>query len=106
MAEITKSNLEKYLSILASEIKELVQELHLLFLGVFPDFVEVILWENLRHQTREKRYISAISPHKARVTMHFWCERELQDPEVCFRGIVKKLIHVKIQKLRDIKLPP
>ncbi len=103
VGETTKVDVEKYLADLTPEIRELVQELRKLILEAVPDFIEVISWGNLSFQTRKKRYVCAISPHKAHVSLHFWRGRELHDPEGLLQGTGKKLMHVKIRSLEDIK---
>ncbi len=55
MAEKTKSDEEKYFSILASKIKEPIRESRELNLGLVFDFIEMISCSKPSSQTREKK---------------------------------------------------
>lgn len=97
-----KVYIKEYLADLTPKTKELVLKLRKLILATVPDLVEGVSWGNLSYQTQKKRYVCAISPHKAHVNLHFWRGREMQDPENLLQGTGKKLMHVKIEKLGDI----
>jgi hypothetical protein len=88
-------NLEEYLADFTPEIKTLVKDLR--------NLAEVVSWGNLGYQTRKKRYVCTITPHKEHVNFRFWREKELEDPEGMLQGRGKKLMHVKMTSLRDIK---
>jgi hypothetical protein len=76
-----KVNLEEYLADFTPEIKTLVKDLRNLVLESVPDLAEVVSWGNLGYQIRKKRYVSAVSPHKAHVNLYFWRGKELGDPQ-------------------------
>lgn len=98
-----KVNLEEYLADFTPEGKVLVKELRQLVLEAVPELIELISWGNLSYQIRKKRDVCAISPRKAHVSLHFWRGKELEDPEGTLLGTGKKLMHMKITSLQDIK---
>lgn len=96
-----KANFEEYLADFTAEIMTLVKDLRNLVLESVPDFAEVVSWANLGYQIQKKRYVCVISPNKAHVNL--WRGKELEDPQGMLQGTGRKLMHVKIASLRDIK---
>ncbi len=96
----TNTEVEALIAKLKHPNKELVEALRKLVLETSP-MEEAVKW-GFPHYSQNGG-VCAIIPYKDHVNLEFYRGTELDDPDGLLEGTGKKLRHVKIRKLDDVK---
>ncbi len=96
----TNAEVDAFVAKLKPPNKELAKALRKLVLEISP-MEEAVKW-GFPHYSQNGG-VCAIIPYKDHVNLEFYRGTELDDPNGLLEGTGKKLRHVKIRKLEDIK---